>query len=419
MKVLYVCPDLGIPVLGRKGASVHVRELVAAFGRAGHSIVVASPQLDKSPWEEPAEIEASLLHLPPGPEAVAAVIALKTFNDTLGIENSLPGELRRILHDQEWGLRLKRRFENHRPDFIYERASLYATAGVSLARELERPLILELNSPLAVEQATYRATGLGELAARAERWTLARADAVLTVSDPLRDYAVSLGADPDRVHVVPNGVDAGWFYPGEPDPRTRERWGLGEGPVLGFVGGLRPWHGVEALPAMLERLRPDHPSARLLIVGDGPLRGELERDLLERGLADGAVFTGSLQHEEVAPLVRQFDVALAPYPRPDHDFYFSPLKLFEYMACGVPVVAARLGQIEEIVCDGETGLLYTPEDPGALVEACARLLSDPDLRRRVGSAAAKEVHDRYTWDHNAERVGTLARSLIAARRADG
>ena len=423
MKILYVCPDLGIPVLGRKGASVHVRELVAAFGQAGHSVVVATPQLNKSPWEEPAPIEASVLHLPPGPEAVAAVLALKTFNDTLGIENSLPGELRRILHDQEWGLRLKRRFENHRPDFIYERASLYATAGAFLSHELERPLILELNSPLAVEQSTYRATGLGELAAQAERWTLGRADAVLAVSDLLRDYAVSLGADPEKVHVVPNGVDGRRFHPadttGDTGPAVRKRWGLDGGPILGFVGGLRPWHGVEALPAMLERLVPDHPGARLVIAGDGPLRGALEQDVRRRGLAGSTVFTGSLPHGEVAPLVREFDVALAPYPRPEHDFYFSPLKLFEYMACGVPVVAASLGQIEEVVRHGETGLLYPPDEPEALVEACDRLLSDPGLRRRIGSAAAKEVRDNYTWDHNAGRVVTLAESLIAGRRAKG
>ncbi len=236
MRVLYLCPDLGIPVLGRKGASVHVRELVAAFGRTGHSVVLAASLLNKSPWEEPAKLESQLLHVPPAPNVVSAFYGLQAFNATLGKEDSLPGELRRILYNQDLGLKLKRRFENHRPDFIYERASLYATAGVFLARELGRPLIMELNTPLAVEQTIYRATGLGELATKAERWTLTHADAVLAVSAPLRDHAVSLGADPDRVHVVPNGVDAGLFYPGEPDPETRERWGLGVGPVLGLVG---------------------------------------------------------------------------------------------------------------------------------------------------------------------------------------
>jgi glycosyltransferase involved in cell wall biosynthesis len=125
------------------------------------------------------------------------------------------------------------------------------------------------------------------------------------------------------------------------------------------------------------------------------------------------VLTQWLPQEEVAGLIRQFDVALVPYARLEHAFYFSPLKLFEYMACGVPVVAAALGQIAEIVRDGETGLLYPPDDVDALIGACDRLLSDPALRRRLGEAAAKEVQGSYTWDRNAARVLELARARIA------
>src|SRR5712691_2468324 len=213
VKIAYLCPDLGIPVLGHKGASVHLRGLVAAFVRAGHSVVVAAPLLNKSPWEEPARLEAPLLHLPLGADAQAAIFSLKAFSEMLGVDNSLPGELRRILYNQDLLTQLKRRFENDPPDFIYERASLYATVGASLARELTVPLLVELNAPLAVEQSAYRATGLGELAAQAERWTLTRADAVLAVSTPLRDYAVSLGVESSRAHVVPNGVDPTLFRP--------------------------------------------------------------------------------------------------------------------------------------------------------------------------------------------------------------
>lgn len=410
MNILYLCADLGIPVLGRKGASVHVRELVAAFGRAGHSVLVAGSLLRKSPWEEPAKLEARLLHLPPTPEATAAFYALKDFNATLGIEDSLPGELRRILYNQDVLTQLERRFQNHRPDFIYERASLYSTAGVLLARALNRPLILELNSPLAVEQAAYRTTGFGELAANAERWILSRADAVVAVSEPLREYAISLGAQPERIHVLPNGVDPELFHP-DGATHLEDSRDPGGGPVLGFVGGLRPWHGVEVLPALLDRLAERYPGIRLVIVGDGPLRGELERDARERGLERSIVFTGALPHEEIPALIRRFDVALAPYPRPKHDFYFSPLKVFEYMACGAPVVAAGLGQIPDIVRDGETGLLYPPDEPGALLAACERLLDDPNLRKSLGRAAAKEIHAHYTWDRNAQRVTDLARSL--------
>ena len=419
MKILYLCSDLGVPVLGRKGASVHLRSLVTAFVRAGHSVVLAAPLLNKSPWEGPAKLDVSLLHLPPSADIVNAVLALKAFNETLGVTNSLPGEFRRILYNQEIVTPIKRRFEHDPPDFIYERASLYSTAGVALAHELNVLLVVELNAPLAVEQSAYRATGLGELAAQAERWALLQADAVLTVSAPLRDYVVSLGVELGRVQVVPNGVDATLFHPAPPEPSIRARWGLGNGPVLGFVGGLRRWHGVEALPTLLERLVQRYRGLRLVIVGDGPLRGELEHTLKERGLTRSVVFTGSLPHEEVADLIRQFDVALAPYSKPEHAFYFSPLKLFEYMACGVPVVAAALGQIAEIVRDGETGLLYPPDELDALTAACDRLLADPALRQRLGQAAAKEVHGLYTWDRNAARVVELTRALIRARQDGG
>jgi hypothetical protein len=166
LRILYLCPDLGIPVLGRKGASVHVRGLVAALCRAGHSVVLSAPLLNKSQWEEPASTEARLLHLPPSANSTTAFLTLKSFNHMLGVENSLPGELRRILYNQDMVMQLMRRFEHDPPDFIYERASLYATAGVSLARELHVPRLVELNAPLALEQSVYRATGLGSWPSR-------------------------------------------------------------------------------------------------------------------------------------------------------------------------------------------------------------------------------------------------------------
>lgn len=420
MKILYLCLDLGIPVLGRKGASVHVRNLVAAFRRAGHAVVLVAPVLNKSPWEEPANLEASLVHLPPGPDTVSAVLALKAFNETLGVANSLPGELRNVLYNQSISVQLRRRFDSAPPDFIYERASLYGTAGASLARDLDLPRLVELNAPLSFEHATcYGGTGLGGLAAQVERWGLLQADAVLTVSGPLRDHVLALGVEPDRVHVFPNGVDPALFHPEPPDSTVRRRWGMGDGPVLGFVGGLRPWTGVATLPAALDRLVQRYRDLRLVIAGDGPLRGQLERDVRERGLMRSVIFTGSLPHGEIPDLIRLFDVALAPYSQPEHAWYISPMKLFEYMACGVAVVAAGLGQIAEVVRDGETGLLYPYAQVDALVAACERLLADPALRRSLGQAAAKEIRDRYTWDHNAERVAELARSLNVARRVAG
>lgn len=409
MKILYICSDAGIPVLGRKGASVHVRSLVAAFTGAGHSVVVATPLLTKSPWESPARLDAQIMHVPANEAIVEAVDTVRSYNGALGAANNIPSELRRILYNQQLEAKLLRRFDQAPPDFVYERAALYSTAGLTVARALNVPLVVELNAPLSLEQSTYRTSSLPGLASEAERRTLTGADLVLTVSSPLRDYVIGLGVQPERVVVVPNGIDPEIFAPAARSATTRTRWGIGGGPILGFVGGLRPWHGVRSLPALLERLAKRHPSVQMIIAGDGPLRDELFQAFVARSLSDRVVFTGALAHEEVADVVRLFDIAVAPYDETDHLFYFSPLKLFEYMGCGAPVVAAALGQIAEVVRDGDNGLLYAPGDPDALAGACERLLDDPALRQRLGRAAAVAVHSRYTWAANARRIIELVR----------
>lgn len=418
MKILYVCSDLGIPVLGRKGASVHVRSLVSAMTRAGHTVVVATPLLTKSPWELPAPLQGQLLHLPADDTVIAPVDAVRAYTDALGTTKTVPSELRRILYNQQLEAKLLRRFKEAPPDFVYERAALFGTAGLSVARAAGVPLVVELNAPLSLEQATYRGTALAELASVAEGRTLRGADAVLTVSAALRDYVIGLGVQPDRTMVMPNGVDSDLFAPAPRDARVRTRWGIGDGPVLGFVGGLRPWHGVRAFAPLIERLAGKHPGLQLVIAGDGPLRQDIAADLAARRLDGHVVCTGALSHEEVPGLIREFDIALAPYEDTEHLFYFSPLKLFEYMGCGVPVIAAALGQIARVIQDGENGCLYPPGNVGALAERCDVLLRDAALRQRLGRAAAATVHSQFTWRENATRVVELAQRLRHAQPAE-
>lgn len=416
MRILYLCSDPGIPVLGAKGASLHVRALVSALAKLGHQVAVATPALTRTPWEAPAVFGIPIEHLPPSDTVDQAGRALKGFVESIGEPSSLAGEVRRILYNEELRAVLKRRLERARPDVILERASLYGTTGVQVAADLGVPLLLELNAPLAVEQAAYRSTELGPLAATAEAYTVSRADAVLAVSAALGEHAVLAGAEPGRVHVLPNGVDPQLFRPGPSDPTFRARWKLNGGPVLGFVGNLRPWHGLESLPPLLEALVPRHPDLRLVLAGDGPLRGELGDAFERRGLSKHVVFTGGLPHVEVPCLLRELDVALAPYPDHDHAFYFSPLKLFEYMACGVPVVAPELGQIAQVARSGETALLYPVSNPVALGQACERLIDDRALRHRLGSAASREVRSRYTWEQNARTIVELAEGLVSGAK---
>ena len=221
MNLLYVCQDYGIPVLGSKGSSVHVREMIAALRRAGHAVALVTPATTKDVWAEPASVDAQLLHIPASEEVLASVQAVEAYSAELEIESDLARDVRRILYDRYLQTKLLRKFSKSPPDFIYTRASLHSVAPVALAQKTGRPLLVELNAPLVAENVTYRAGGNVELATAAERKLLCAADAVLAVSKPLAEHAIACGVNPERVHVVANAVDARLFCPAARNPDYR------------------------------------------------------------------------------------------------------------------------------------------------------------------------------------------------------
>ncbi|MEM7065181.1 MAG: glycosyltransferase family 4 protein, partial [Cyanobacteria bacterium P01_B01_bin.77] len=207
----------------------------------------------------------------------------------------------------------------------------------------------------------------------------------------------------DKVHVIPNGVNDHRFsehispaLPKDPNSFT-----------VGFVGSIKPWHGLSHLVNGFDRLYQRVPQARLLIVGDGPQRAEIETELARRGLQSVTHFTGAVLPEQIPGLLATMDAAVAPYPA-NLDFYFSPLKVVEYMAAGLPVVVSRIGQLTDLVDDDVTGLLCPPGDELALASALERLWQSPDLRQRLGLVARHHILMHHTWDSVASTILELA-----------
>jgi glycosyltransferase involved in cell wall biosynthesis len=235
------------------------------------------------------------------------------------------------------------------------------------------------------------------------------------VSQALRHYLTELGVSGELVSVIPNAADPDVFGPLVEPSRIRQRLGWGDRFVIGFVGSMKPWHGADVLLQAMRLLGGAESPYRLLLVGAGPELDSLRHRAAEMGMADVVHLAGAIPHQQVPDYLHAMDLAVAPYA-PDADEYFSPVKLFEYMSMALPVVAARLGQVSEVIEDGRTGWLFKPGDAVELAGLIDRLAPERELRREVGVAARARVMNEYTWRHNARRVIAVAEDVIAAKR---
>ena len=199
---------------------------------------------------------------------------------------------------------------------------------------------------------------------------------------------------PSAIEVVPNGIDPARFE------RLPQRPAAEDKVVLGFVGFVREWHGLDTVIAAMAA-DASGPRIRLDVVGDGPALPALRQQAAAFGVAERVRFAGLVEHDAIPAVVASFDIALQPRVVA----YASPLKLFEYMAAGKAIVAPDQPNIREVLQDGATALLFDPARDGSMWAAIGRLAADPAMRARLGEAARREIERRdYTWRGNAERL---------------
>ncbi len=302
-------------------------------------------------------------------------------------------------------MRLCRAVRKFNPDFIYERYNLFFFGGLSLKWIYGLPFHLEINSPLAQERATNGQLAFKRLAARLEHYNWRNADCTYPVTGVIADRIVALGISKATIIINQNGVDLARYRPAAPrQPSDGEI-------VLGFVGFMRRWHGLNAVISLLAAVA-DAPRLKLVLVGDGPARQELEEQAHALGVSERVEFLGVVQRDRVPEIVGSFDIALQPRVVP----YASPLKIFEYMALGRAIVAPDQPNIREVLCHGRDALLFDPNDAKAMKAAILRLAHEPELRAHLGNAAREKIISRdYTWAGNAKRVLAAATSLASQR----
>ena len=399
MKILYLCADRGIKLEKHNGATAHFRSLTRAFQALGHELLVLTPSA-----ADGAELGAPVARIPQ--PALASDLMAEVERTVPRSQREAQRARKRVVHalGHIWNnvaveQALERHVERFAPDFVFELYSPYGVAGSLTCNRLGVRHVLNVHAPLAWEGATFRSQALQEAAESLEESAFAHARCIVANSRQMRDELLVAGVDRSKVHVVINGVDLQLF---SPEGEVR-RAGPPGSIVVGFSGSLKGWHGIDVLARAFESLAGD-PRLHLLVVGDGPLRSEVER--LSEALPGRVTFTGALPLEEVPPWIRGTDIAVAPYPKLE-PFYFSPLKVLDAMACGVSNVASDIGQVRELIQDGETGLIVPPGDAEALAGALRRLAADAPLRARLGQTALAEARKKHAWKDRAADIVAL------------
>jgi glycosyltransferase involved in cell wall biosynthesis len=230
-----------------------------------------------------------------------------------------------------------------------------------------------------------------------ERIPLRQADVVACGSEAVVAEVVRLGVDERRVVVTPTGVDTELFTPDASGAAVRARLGLDQRFVVGWVGSFRRFHALDQAVSALTGAE----NVTLLLIGDGPERRRIEE--LARAAGVHVVCTGTVDHRQLQGYLAAMDVALL-LAAPDAAFHYSPLKLAEYLAAGIAVVAARAGELPEQLRDGTDAVLVPPGDTVMLRAALLRLRDDPKERTRLAGAGRAAAVERWSWDRSVQRV---------------
>jgi glycosyltransferase involved in cell wall biosynthesis len=388
MKILYVALDQRVP--GTTGGSVHVQSVAAGLAALGHDVDVLT-----TPGSGPFPTGRATWHAMSPPLGMRHLRALRA--DAVA--------------------RMARRVD---ADVVIERYHNFGGEGIRAADAVGALAVLEVNAPV-IDYAGSPKAWLDRLLViepmrRWRDWQCRRADLLITPTASIVPAFVA----PNRIVEIEWGADIEAFKPGAegPLPFTREPGSV----VAVFAGAFRRWHGaidlVRAARALRER---GQHGLQVVLIGNGP---EWSRVKEAASQVPGIVLTGAIAHDQMPACLAAADIGVAPFDLDTHPplqlaFYWSPLKVFEYMAAGLPVVAPAIPRLASIVRSDHEGVLYNPREPGGLAGALERLTEDAGLRQAQGRAARARVAALFSWKAHCRRLDEALTTALDAGLASG
>ena len=377
MKVLYVAL-----VIQEFGGVTHINEFVRHLREIGHDVICI---FQKAP--------------------VISVFSKKS--------SSIPWFVKDIFHifrNLSKCKNLFRSVKDKKPDLIYARAEAFDFSVTFISKLFRIPFVYEVNAPFLEEMKLRNRKVLSFVINGIQRLNNRNAGKIIVVSNTLKEILIQKGVPKEKIYVQPNGVDHRKF------DFAVERISLPEANgriIIGFVGSLNPWHGINDFVNAAEAILFSRQDIHFLIVGgtEQALKNVLEQ-IAEKNLMNHFTITGHVPYEKVPGYISKMDIVTLPYPF-IKNFYFSPLKLFEYMAMKKVIVATKVGQIAEIIEHGVDGFLVGPGCYHDLEEALEDIFTISKQWSTVGENAYNKSLN-YTWDCNARNINQILMNLVKA-----
>lgn len=389
MKILYYSPHPLLNLSSPAGYGTHMREMIQAFRDLGHEVqplIMGGENLadenDTGGYSQKRSLKSILKPWVPA-----------------SIWSSLK-DLNLVRFDRFAARELRNMVDQFQPDLIYERAAYLQSSGVRIAQETGTRHILEMNAPYTEEHVAFNGNSIfvGR-AEKTEATQLQLTNRICVVSSALETYfREKHGLGHEKFLITPNAVDPLKLkVDTEEVKRLREELGLTGQFVVGFVGSIFPWHGVDLLVAGFHQV--DRENTRLLIVGDGETLPDIQQQVRDVGIESQVVFTGNIPHKAVFNYLDLMDITVMA----KSNWYGSPVKIFEYGAMGKAIIAPDNVPVNDVMENRKDGLLVQAS-VDQLVEAIRLLIDDEALRTELSDSFQQKVLKQYTWKHIAQKI---------------
>lgn len=382
MKILYYSPHPNLNLAAPSGPGTHMREVINAFRQLGHEVDILILGGEEMNQDDNIQFK----------ESVSKQFLKKILPESVW-QTLKDVRLRRF--DRYAEQVLKQKIQDFGPDLVYERGYYLMTSGVKMSKEAGIRHMIELNAPYPEEKIAMEGQSfLINKSNICEYEQVTMSERVIVVSSALEKYLSDrYPEERHKIVVTPNAININKLKIDQAKCNAlRAQLNFEDKTVIGFVGSIFPYHGVGRLLDAFTEMERDYSNARLLIVGDGETRPQLEAKCEELGLSEKVHFSGNVRHKDVPNYIDLMDITVMP----KSNWYGSPVKIFEYGLLKKAIIAPDNVPVRDVMVPDVDGILIL-DSVNELKSALAKLLKDDELRQRVADNFHQKVTTQHRW----------------------